>query len=250
MDAAQEVNDEKRLLELVDVSVHYGVVVALDRASVGIHKGEMVAIMGPNGAGKSTVLKAVMGLAPVVNGTVYWRDKPLGAATHEIVKEGISFVPQGRRVFTHLSIAENLEMGCLHLEDRIEKQRRLDSVMELFPILYEKRRDLASQMSGGQQQMLALGRGLMASPDLLLLDEPTLGLAPIIVKEVFEKVKEISDRLDTTIFVVEHNIKGVLAIVDKAYVLANGRVVHYGTPESVRDTDILTRVFLGQASEE
>ena len=250
MDAAQEVNDEKRLLELVDVSVHYGVVVALDRASVGIHTGEMVAIMGPNGAGKSTVLKAIMGLAPVVNGTVYWRDKPLMAATHEIVKEGISFVPQGRRVFTHLSIAENLEMGCLHLEDRIEKQRRLDSVMELFPILYEKRRDLASQMSGGQQQMLALGRGLMASPDLLLLDEPTLGLAPIIVKEVFEKVKEISDRLDTTIFVVEHNIKGVLAIVDKAYVLANGRVVHYGTPESVRDTDILTRVFLGQASEE
>ena len=250
MDAAQEVNDEKRLLELVDVSVHYGVVVALDRASVGIHKGEMVAIMGPNGAGKSTVLKAVMGLAPVVNGTVYWRDKPLMAATHEIVKEGISFVPQGRRVFTHLSVAENLEMGCLHLEDRIEKQRRMDSVMELFPILYEKRRDLASQMSGGQQQMLALGRGLMASPDLLLLDEPTLGLAPIIVKEVFEKVKEISDRLDTTIFVVEHNIKGVLAIVDKAYVLANGRVVHYGTPESVRDTDILTRVFLGQASQE
>ena len=250
MDAAQEVNDEKRLLELVDISVHYGVVVALDRASVGIHKGEMVAIMGPNGAGKSTVLKAVMGLAPVVNGTVYWRDKPLMVATHEIVKEGISFVPQGRRVFTHLSIAENLEMGCLHLEDRIEKQRRLDSVMELFPILYEKRRDLASQMSGGQQQMLALGRGLMASPDLLLLDEPTLGLAPIVVKEVFEKVKEISDRLDTTIFVVEHNIKGVLAIVDKAYVLANGRVVHYGTPESVRDTDILTRVFLGQASQE
>ena len=250
MDAAQEVNDEKRLLELVDVSVHYGVVVALDRASVGIHKGEMVAIMGPNGAGKSTVLKAVMGLAPVVNGTVYWRDKPLMAATHEIVKEGISFVPQGRRVFTHLSIAENLEMGCLHLKDRIEKQRRLDSVMELFPILYEKRRDLASQMSGGQQQMLALGRGLMASPDLLLLDEPTLGLAPIVVKEVFEKVKEISDRLDTTIFVVEHNIKGVLAIVDKAYVLANGRVVHYGTPESVLDTDILTRVFLGQASQE
>ena len=250
MDVAQELGNDKRLLELVDVSVHYGVVVALDRASVGIHKGEMVAIMGPNGAGKSTVLKAIMGLAPVVNGTVYWRDKPLMAATHEIVKEGISFVPQGRRVFTHLSIAENLEMGCLHLEDRIEKQRRLDSVMELFPILYEKRRDLASQMSGGQQQMLALGRGLMASPDLLLLDEPTLGLAPIIVKEVFEKVKEISDRLDTTIFVVEHNIKGVLAIVDKAYVLANGRVVHYGTPDSVRDTDILTRVFLGQASEE
>jgi branched-chain amino acid transport system ATP-binding protein len=141
-------------------------------------------------------------------------------------------------------------MGCLHLEDRVEKQRRLDSVMELFPVLYEKRNALASQMSGGQQQMLALGRGLMASPDLLLLDEPTLGLAPIIVKEVFEKVKEISDKMETTIFVVEHNIKGVLAIVDKAYVLANGRVVHYGTPQSILSTDILTRVFLGQTTEE
>ena len=242
-------NGTQNLLELVDVSVHYGVVVALDKASLGIHKGEMIAIMGPNGAGKSTVLKAIMGLAPVVGGTVFWQDRPLVAATHEIVKQGISFVPQGRRVFTHLSIAENLEMGCLHLEDRLEKQQRLESVMKLFPVLYEKRNDLASQMSGGQQQMLALGRGLMASPDLLLLDEPTLGLAPIIVKEVFEKVKEISDTLDTTIFVVEHNIKGVLAIVDKAYVLANGRVVHYGTPDSVRDSDILTRVFLGQASE-
>ena len=250
MESHPKSNGTPNLLELVDVSVHYGVVIALDKASLGIHKGEMVAIMGPNGAGKSTVLKAIMGLAPVVGGTVYWQDKPLVAATHEIVKQGISFVPQGRRVFTHLSIAENLQMGCLHLEDRVEKQRRLESVMELFPVLHEKRNDLASQMSGGQQQMLALGRGLMASPDLLLLDEPTLGLAPIIVKEVFEKVKEISDKLDTTIFVVEHNIKGVLAIVDKAYVLANGRVVHYGSPDSVLDSDILTRVFLGQASEE
>ena len=247
MEVAQGENGDRKLLELVDVSVHYGVVVALDKASVGISKGELVAIMGPNGAGKSTVLKAIMGLAPVVGGTVYWRDNPLMAPTHEIVKEGISFVPQGRRVFTHLSISENLEMGCLHLEDKVEKQRRLDSVMELFPVLYDKRNDLASQMSGGQQQMLALGRGLMASPDLLLLDEPTLGLAPIIVKEVFEKVKEISDTLSTTIFVVEHNIKGVLGIVDKAYVLANGHVVHYGTPDSILDTDILTRVFLGQA---
>ena len=123
-------------------------------------------------------------------------------------------MPQGRRVFTHLTIEENLEMGCLYLNDRVEKERRLDSVMELFPVLYEKRRDLASQMSGGQQQMLALGRGLMAGPEVLLLDEPTLGLAPIVVREVFHKVAEISDRLSTTILVVEHNIKGVLAIVE------------------------------------
>lgn len=233
------------LLNLDGISVHYDAVVALDSVSLGVRKGEMVAVMGPNGAGKSTVLKAIMGLAPVVGGQVYWRQRPLEAATHEIVKEGISFVPQGRRVFTHLTVEENLEMGCLYLDDAPEKTRRLESVMDLFPILHEKRDDLASQMSGGQQQMLALGRGLMASPEVLLLDEPTLGLAPIVVKEVFQKVAEISDRLDTTILVVEHNIKGVLDIVDRAYVLDRGRVVHDGTPQSVRDTDILTQVFLG-----
>ena len=234
------------LLEMVDISVRYGAVRALTEISLGVNKGEIVAVMGPNGAGKSTVLKAIMGLAPVVAGDIYWRQEPLIAATHEIVKEGIAFVPQGRRVFTHLSIEENLEMGCLYLNDAAEKARRLDSVMELFPILHQKRRDVASQMSGGQQQMLALGRGLMAAPDVLLLDEPTLGLAPVVVKEVFQKVAEISERLKTTIMVVEHNIKGVLDIVDRAYVLDMGRVVHDGTPQSVQETDILTQVFLGK----
>ena len=138
-------------------------------------------------------------------------------------------------------------MGCLYLNSSAEKRRRIDGVMELFPILHQKRKDYASQMSGGQQQMLALGRGLMADPEVLLLDEPTLGLAPIIVKEVFQKVSEISEKLGTTIFVVEHNIKGVLDIVNRAYVLDKGRVVHDGTPQSVRDTDILTKVFLGAA---
>ena len=234
------------LLNLTDVSVHYGAVIALDQVSLGVQKGEVAAVMGPNGAGKSTVLKAIMGLAHVSAGTIYWRQEPLTAATHEIVKEGIAFVPQGRRVFTHLTIQENLEMGCLYLNDRAEKERRLESVMELFPILHQKRRDLASQMSGGQQQMLALGRGLMADPEALLLDEPTLGLAPIVVKEVFQKISEISQRLDATILLVEHNIKGALDIVDRAYVLDKGRVAHDGTPQSVRDTGILTEVFLGR----
>ena len=236
------------LLELVNLSVHYGAVVALDGVSLGVRRGEVVAVMGPNGAGKSTVLKAIMGLAPVVAGEVYWRSGLLAAATHEIVKEGIAFVPQGRRVFTHLTIEENLEMGCLYLHDRVEKARRMDSVMELFPILHQKRRDLASQMSGGQQQMLALGRGLMAGPEVLLLDEPTLGLAPIVVKEVFQKVSEISERLNTTILVVEHNIKGVLNIVDRVYLLDKGCVVHEGAPQTVRETNILAEVFLGKVS--
>ncbi len=234
------------LLELVGTSVRYGQVRALTDVSLGVGMGEIVAVMGPNGAGKSTVLKAVMGLAPVVDGHVNWRQQRLNAPTHEIVREGIAFVPQGRRVFTHLSIEENLEMGCLYLNDTAEKQRRLDTVLDLFPVLHEKRRDFASQMSGGQQQMLALGRGLMAGPEVLLLDEPTLGLAPIVVKEVFEKVAEISAKLNTTIMVVEHNIKGVLDIVDRAYVLDMGRVVHDGTPNSIQETDILTQVFLGK----
>ena len=244
---AKNGNGEMRLLELVDISVHYGAVIALDQASLGVGRGEVVAVMGPNGAGKSTVLRAIMGLAPVVGGKVYWQQRLLQVATHEIVKEGIAFVPQGRRVFTHLTIEENLEMGCLYLNNNAEKRRRIDGVMELFPILHQKRKDYASQMSGGQQQMLALGRGLMADPEVLLLDEPTLGLAPIIVKEVFQKVHEISEKLGKTIFVVEHNIKGVLDIVNRAYVLDKGQVVHDGTPQSVRDTDILTKVFLGAA---
>ena len=252
MEARQEDTyvPEDSLLKLTGISVRYGVVNALDAVSLGVRDGEVIAVMGPNGAGKSTVLKAIMGLAPVVAGEVWWREKPLAAATHEIVKEGIAFVPQGRRVFTHLTIAENLEMGCLHLNDNAEKQRRLESVMELFPVLYEKRRDMASAMSGGQQQMLALGRGLMANPEALLLDEPTLGLAPIIVKEVFQKVAEISDLLGTTIMVVEHNINGVLAIVDRGYVLDKGRVVFEGTPQHIRETDILTQVFLGAVGDD
>ena len=241
-----DAQEAPHLLELIDISVHYGAVVGLDKISLQVDKGELVAVMGPNGAGKSTVLKAIMGLAPVVEGTVILRGQILDVATHEIVKQGISFVPQGRRVFTHLTIEENLKMGCLHVNDQNEQERRLESVLDLFPVLRTKSRDYASAMSGGQQQMLAIGRGLMADPDVLLLDEPTLGLAPIIVKEVFEKVSEISQVLRTTILVVEHNIKGILDIADRAYVLNNGRVAHAGTPQTVQETDILTDVFLGK----
>ncbi len=238
------------LLDLVDISVHYGAVIGLDKVSLAVNQGELVAVMGPNGAGKSTVLKAIMGLAPVVGGTVYLRGEPLDVATHEIVKQGISFVPQGRRVFTHLTIEENLRLGCLHVGDRDEQERRLESTLDLFPILRDKRRDYASAMSGGQQQMLAIGRGLMAGPDVLLLDEPTLGLAPIIVTEVFEKISEISQVLRTTILVVEHNIQSILDIASRAYILNNGRLAHDGSPESVRETDILTDVFLGKVGDE
>ena len=237
--------ENKMLLEVEDLSVHYGGVVALDGVSLGVGEGEIVAVMGPNGAGKSTVLKAIFGLAPVASGQVYWRQMPLEAASHEIVKLGLAFVPQGRRVFTQLTIEENLEMGCLYLKDKGEKRRRLEEVMELFPVLFEKRRDKARAMSGGEQQMLAIGRGPMANPTTLLLDEPTLGLAPIIVKEMFAKIVEINEKRNTSIMVVEHNIRSILDVASRVYVLDKGKIAHDGTPSSLEESDILTKVFLG-----
>ena len=234
------------LLQLENVAVHYGGVRALDGVSLGLDSGEIVALMGPNGAGKSTVLKAIFGLVDVDSGRVLWREEPIDVLPHQVVSLGIAFVPQGRRVFTQLTIEENLEMGCLYLKDKAEKRRRLDEVMELFPVLYEKRRDSAKAMSGGEQQMLAVGRGLMANPTALLLDEPTLGLAPKIVKEMFEKIGEINASRDTAIFVVEHNIRSVLDIAARVYVLDKGKIVHDGSPKTVRDTDVLTQVFLGR----
>ncbi|PKB67447.1 MAG: hypothetical protein BZY81_04770 [SAR202 cluster bacterium Io17-Chloro-G4] len=233
------------LLELEEVTVRYGGVVALDSVSLGLGEGEIVALMGPNGAGKSTVLKAVFGLAPVVSGTISWRQAVLDVAAHQVVKLGVAFVPQGRRVFTQLTITENLEMGCLYLKDKEEKKRRLHETMELFPVLYEKRQEKASAMSGGEQQMLAIGRGLMADPKALLLDEPTLGLAPIIVKEMLEKIVEIKEKRNTSILVVEHNIRSILDVASRVYVLDKGRVAHDGSPDSVQQSDILTKVFLG-----
>ena len=232
-------------MELQEVTVRYGGIVALDSVSLGLGEGEIVALMGPNGAGKSTVLKAVFGLAPVVSGTISWRQAVLDVAAHQVVKLGIAFVPQGRRVFTQLTITENLEMGCLYLRDKEEKKRRLDETMELFPVLYEKRQEKASAMSGGEQQMLAIGRGLMANPTTLLLDEPTLGLAPIIVKEMFAKIVEINETRKTSIMVVEHNIRSILDVASRVYVLDKGKLAHDGTPSTVEDSDILTNVFLG-----
>ena len=248
--ACSERNGGMALLELRDVSVRYGAVIALDAVSIEIRAGEIVALMGPNGAGKSTILKAVMGMAHVSAGRILWRDRILNAPTHEIVKRGISFVPQERHVFTHLNVQENLELGGMHVKDPAERGRRLQAVMDFFPVLRDKRRDRASAMSGGQQQMLALGRGLMSSPDLLLLDEPTLGLAPIIVTEVFDKVTEISRAFGTTIVLVEHNIKSALNIVNRAYILDKARVAFEGTPREIQESDILTQVFLGRAAEE
>ncbi len=234
------------LLKIEDVHVHYGGVRALDGASVSIDEGEVVALMGPNGAGKSTILKAIFGLAPIESGEVLWHEKKVKPVSYEMVERGISFVPQGRRVFKHLTVKENLEVGGYVIKDQQIIKKRIEEVLELFPALKGKLKEKSSSLSGGQQQMLAIARGLMVDPKVLLLDEPSLGLAPKIVKEVFQKIKEINEKRKTAIVVVEHNIKSLLEIAQRAYVLDKGKVVVSDTPQNIIGSNVLEKVFLGK----
>lgn len=238
--------DKETLLQLKNVSVHYGGVKALQSVDIDIDEGEIVALMGPNGAGKSTVLKAVFGLAPIASGAVYWHELPITPIPHEVVRRGISFVPQGRRVFASLTVEENLETGGFVLQNESDIKRRMEEMLEIFPALKSKRTAKARTLSGGQQQMVVLARGLMTDPKVLLLDEPSLGLAPKIVKEVFSKIKEINERHKTAIMVVEHNLHSLLEIAHRAYVLDNGRVVAHDDARRIAKSDILENVFLGK----
>lgn len=237
---------KETLLHLRDVCVNYGGVTALDRVALCLDEGEIVALMGPNGAGKSTVLKAIFGLAPLASGEILWHEVPITPEPHEMVGLGIAFVPQGRRVFTHLTVEDNLEIGAYTVQNRGEIRRRLDEVMDLFPVLKQKRREKSGALSGGEQQMVAIARGLMTDPKVLLLDEPSLGLAPKVVKEVFQKIREINQRHKTTILVVEHNLKSLLEIVDRAYVLDKGRVLAEDAGVRILKSDVFERVFLGR----
>ena len=245
------------LLQLKNISVHYGGVKALDGVNFELDEGEIVALMGPNGAGKSTILKAIFGLAPIDSpclpdrqaaggGQIFWHGKILKPVPHQVVGLGISFVPQGRRVFSHLTVAENLEMGGFAVKDKKELRRRMTEVIETFPVLGRKQKMKSGALSGGEQQMLALARGLMTDPKVLLLDEPSLGLAPKIVKEVFAKIKDINERHKTAIVIVEHNIKSLLEIVHRGYVLDKGKVVAEDTASRLLKSDILEKVFLGK----
>lgn len=234
------------LLRLEDIHVHYGGVKALDGASVSLDEGEIVALMGPNGAGKSTILKTIFGLAELSSGKVLWHERVIRPVPHEMVKEGIAFVPQGRRVFKHLTVLENLEIGGFVVRDKKSLQNRIKEVLELFPALTHKLKAKSGTLSGGQQQMLAIARALITRPSVLLLDEPSLGLAPKVVKEVFAKIKEINERHRTAILVVEHNLKSLLHIVNRAYVLDKGAVVSEGKPAEILTSGILEKVFLGK----
>jgi branched-chain amino acid transport system ATP-binding protein len=239
--------EKETLLQLHNVSVHYDGIRALDNVDISLNEGEIVALMGPNGAGKSTMLKTIFGLVPLNSGKVLWHGKEIKLVSYEIAQKGISFVPQGRRVFNHLTIEENLEIGGFNIRDKNELKKRIAEVMETFSVLKERRKDKAATLSGGQQQMLALARGLITKPKLLLLDEPSLGLSPKIVKEVFMKIKEINEKHKTTILIVEHNIKSLLSIASRGYVLDKGKVVVGGSSQKLFESGVLEKVFMGKS---
>ena len=238
--------DTETLLRTHAVTVTYGGITALDRVSISLDEGEIVALMGPNGAGKSTVLGALFGLAPISAGTVYLHDRPFTPTPHGAARNGIAFVPQGRRVFPGMTVTENLEVGGHAIRDADELRRRIESVTGMFPVLKRKGNAHAGTLSGGQQQMLALARGLMTDPRILLLDEPSLGLAPNVVREVFETVAEIHRNRNTAIMIVEHNIRSLLTVAHRGYVLDRGKVVADDTADNLIAGDILERVFTGK----
>lgn len=238
---------EDILLKAENVHVSYGGVKALNGATVELDEGEVVALMGPNGAGKSTIIKSIFGLAPIEKGNILYHDSKIDPIPHEIVQRGIAYVPQGRRVFQYLTVEENLEIGAYIEKNKSEIKRRMDEAYEMFPALKKKRNEKSGSLSGGQQQMLAIARGLMTDPKVLLLDEPSLGLSPKIVKEVFELIKGINERHRTAIFIVEHNLKSLFSVVDRGYVLDKGAVVAEGDTEYLQNSDILEKVFLGKA---
>lgn len=234
------------LLEVTDLHVNYGRVRALRGVGLKVEAGQIVVLLGANGAGKTTLLKAVSNLVPVQEGSVrLWGEASLGRPAHEIAAQGVAHVPEGRGVFAQLSVRENLLMGAYLVPSR-ERASRFDAVTQLFPRLLERWNQRAGNLSGGEQQMLALGRALVMRPRLLLLDEPSLGLAPLLARDTFRAVREIN-RQGVAVLVVEQNARLALAVADYAYVLRNGQVEAQGSAEEVRAVEAVQRAYLGVA---
>jgi branched-chain amino acid transport system ATP-binding protein len=233
------------LLELAHVAIAYGDAPAVWDASLEVGDGELVSVIGPNGAGKSTLVNTIAGLQRSRGGTLRFDGADLAAVPpHLVCRHGIALVPEGRRLFTRMTVEENLEIGCYRDEARRARDATLARVYGLFPILRERRRQLAGSLSGGQQQMVAIGRALMARPRLLLLDEPSLGLAPAVVDHMFEIIRMIHAE-GVAILLVEQNVVRALAIADRAYVLEEGRVVAEGAPDALRQQTRIQQAYLG-----
>jgi branched-chain amino acid transport system ATP-binding protein len=233
------------MLEVNKINVFYGAIHAIKEISFQVNQGEIVTLIGANGAGKSTTLKAISGLVRPKTGAIIYNGINLTEkAAHDIVKQGISQVPEGRRIFANMSVRENLAMGAYQRSDRAEIAEDIEHVYDLFPRLRERQNQLAGTLSGGEQQMLATGRGLMSRPKLLLLDEPSMGLAPLLVKEIFEIIKEIN-REGTTILLVEQNANMALSIAHRAYVLETGKVVLEGPAKELAQNEEVRKAYLG-----
>ncbi len=241
---------EAPLLEIRDVHVSYGAVRALAGVSLEVREGEIVTLLGSNGAGKSTLLKTISGLVPAQHGRIAYRGDGgeidlLARPAHRIVADGIAHVPEGRGVFGTLTVLENLEMGAYLRRDSAQIRADLGEIFELFPRLAERRPQRAETLSGGEQQMLAIGRALMSRPKLLLMDEPSLGIAPLLVKTIFETIRDINAQRGTTILVVEQNARVALGIAHRGYVLESGTVALSGSSAELRDNDEVRKAYLG-----
>lgn len=233
------------MLKVNKIDVYYGNIQALKEVSLEVSEGEIVTLIGANGAGKSTLLKTLSGLLKPKNGEIqYMGGNIAGKPAQSIVKAGISHVPEGRRVFANMTVEENLELGAYLRKDKKEIRNDLDKVYEIFPRLLERRKQLSGTLSGGEQQMLAMGRAIMARPKLLLLDEPSMGLAPLMVKTIFTTIEEIN-RTGTTILLVEQNANMALSIANHAYVIETGRVVVSGTAKELQASEQIKQAYLG-----
>jgi len=234
------------ILQLSDVHTYYGSIQALKGISLEVREGEIVTLLGANGAGKSTTLRSINGLNRPRHGTIRFQGRDITTvAAHEIVKRGIAQSPEGRRLFPRMSVTENLEMGAFQRNDRAGIREDMDRVFELFPRLRERRNQHAGTMSGGEQQMCAIGRALMARPKLLLLDEPSLGLAPIFVERIFEIIKTINDQ-GTSILLVEQNALMALEAANRGYVLETGRIVLADRAEALKTNEQVRKTYLGE----
>ena len=234
------------ILKVEDVHTYYGTIQALKGISIEVHEGEIVTLIGANGAGKSTTLRSINGLNHPREGTITFQGSNItDTPPHEIVKMGISQSPEGRHVFPRMSVLENLEMGAYQRDNRLEISQDLDRVYTLFPRLQERRVQKAGTLSGGEQQMLAMGRALMARPKLLLLDEPSMGLAPIFVEKIFEIIREINDQ-GTPILLVEQNALMALDIANRGYVLETGHIALADDAKALRDNEQVRKTYLGE----
>ena len=233
------------MLVLEDVNVYYGSIHALKGISFEVNQGEIVTLIGSNGAGKSTSLKTISGLLRAKSGKITFKGENLGiVAPQSIVAKGISQVPEGRRVFANMAVIENLELGAYLRKDKTEIKKTMQHVYDLFPRLLERNTQISGTLSGGEQQMLAMGRALMSQPQLLLLDEPSMGLAPILVKQIFSIIKEINAS-GTTILLVEQNAHMALSIANRAYVLETGKIVLSGDSKELAASEEVRKAYLG-----